>query len=490
MLQGRGANLCGGYVMGGPIESALIEQCRRLIATPSVTTEGTRAVAELCAREILGPAGIDAQTVASPRHGPSQVNLRAQVPGADPSLPPLVLSTHLDTVSPGDPALWTECGGDPFNPTAAGDRLYGLGAADVKPDFLVKAMALAATPTPRRTVYLIGTFGEERGLLGAKELADSGTLPPGGLAFVGEPSGLAVISSHKGLAVFDLAIGFEPVREHAPLAPARLAVIGRAAHSSTPHLGDNAIVRALERLVQCPGAGVVSIRGGDAVNKVPARCEVTLAGAVAAQKFLSAVKNAIAVEMSPSDRVAEDGTLIPPATLALLAQFVRELDGFAANAGPPEPDYAPPTLTCNPAVLRSEAGGLRLQFELRLPPRLALGELRQGLYQLADTFADSALRSGFRWSLHEERANPAFRANVEGAALAAAMEALGRCGLPRRTAIKMGCTEAGVYAAAGLDPVVFGPGPSIGVIHAPNEYAVISELAAALNFYRELLVRA
>ena len=476
--------------MGGPIESALIEQCRRLIATPSVTTEGTRAVAELCAREILAPAGIDAQIIASERHGRSQVNLRAQVNGADPLLPPLVLSTHLDTVSPGDPALWTECGGDPFNPTVAGDRLYGLGAADVKPDFLLKATALAATPTPRRTVYLIGTFGEERGLLGAKELADSGTLPPGGLAFVGEPSGLAVITSHKGLAVFDLAIGFEPVREHAPVAPARLAVIGRAAHSSTPHLGDNAIVRALERLVQRPGAGVLAIRGGDAVNKVPARCEVTLASAAAASKLLSEGANAVLVEFDPSDRSIRPDSLIPPAALTLLAHFVRELGRFASSAGPSDPDYAAPALTCNPAVLRSDDGELRLQFELRPPPGLALGELRQGLYQLADRFGDEALRSGFRWSLNEERANPAFRANVESAALAAAMEALGRCGLPRRTAIKMGCTEAGVYAAAGLDPVVFGPGPSTGVIHAPNEYAAISELTAALNFYRELLVRA
>jgi acetylornithine deacetylase/succinyl-diaminopimelate desuccinylase-like protein len=35
--------------------------------------------------------------------------------------------------------------------------------------------------------------------------------------------------------------------------------------------------------------------------------------------------------------------------------------------------------------------------------------------------------------------------------------------------------------------VVIGPGPSTGVIHAPNEYNFLSDVAAAVRFYRALL---
>jgi acetylornithine deacetylase/succinyl-diaminopimelate desuccinylase-like protein len=52
---------------------------------------------------------------------------------------------------------------------------------------------------------------------------------------------------------------------------------------------------------------------------------------------------------------------------------------------------------------------------------------------------------------------------------------------------KAGCTEAGIYAAAGLEPIVIGPGPSTGVIHAPTEYTFLSDVEAAVRFYRALL---
>ena len=57
-------------------------------------------------------------------------------------------------------------------------------------------------------------------------------------------------------------------------------------------------------------------------------------------------------------------------------------------------------------------------------------------------------------------------------------------GLPIKTAVKTGCTEAGNHAAAGLYPVVVGLGPSAGVIHAPNDIILISQVEGAVRFYR------
>src|SRR6185437_15279355 len=96
------------------IDAEIVALCKRLIAMPSVTGAGTRQIAEFCAREILAPRGIEARIVPSPKEGLDQVNLITFVAGARHTFAPLLLNTHLDTVPPGDPTLWTECGGNPF----------------------------------------------------------------------------------------------------------------------------------------------------------------------------------------------------------------------------------------------------------------------------------------------------------------------------------------------------------------------------------------
>lgn len=460
------------------MDAALLEWCRRLVACPSVTGEGTRQIAELCAAELLAPAGIPTRLVLSAREGSAQVNLVATVRGRDSSLRPLVLNTHLDTVPPGAPELWTACAGDPFRARVEGDRIYGLGAADTKLDFAAKAFALRAAGAPRRDVYLVGSFGEEHGLAGAKELAASGTLPAGALAFVGEPSRLEVITAHKGLMAFELVLRFAPRRTDAPARARRIVFEGKAAHSSTPALGVNAITLALEAITANPALRVAAISGGTAVNVVPARCEVI----VAAQDGGDAAADAAHASDVDAPPAAE---FIPAEALAAMARFVAALGEFANRAGSVEPDYAPPTLTCNPGVIQSGAGVLRLEFEMRPPPGLALDTVRAGLARIIDELARA--NASLRAELNDKRANPGFRAPAASKTVELAMGALASAGLPLRTGVKSGCTEAGIYAAAGLEPVVIGPGPSTGVIHAPNEYNFLSDVEAAVRFYRALL---
>src|SRR5690606_33478668 len=85
----------------------------------------------------------------------------------DPQL--LLFNTHLDTVSAGDPRQWTKTGNDPLKATWVKDRVYGLGSADVKIDFLCKLWA-AKQARPQRPFALVGTYGEERGLIGVQKL--------------------------------------------------------------------------------------------------------------------------------------------------------------------------------------------------------------------------------------------------------------------------------------------------------------------------------
>src|ERR1700730_5565910 len=152
------------------MDAQLFEWSQRLLACRSVTGEGTREIVELCAQELLQPHGFEARVIPSQFDDASQANLVCMVRGREHDCAPLILNTHLDTVPPGDAASWTECPDGPFAPTFNGERIYGLGAADTKLDFVAKALALIECGTPRRDVYLIATFGEEHGLVGAKEL--------------------------------------------------------------------------------------------------------------------------------------------------------------------------------------------------------------------------------------------------------------------------------------------------------------------------------
>jgi acetylornithine deacetylase/succinyl-diaminopimelate desuccinylase-like protein len=464
------------------MDTTVLSLCKRLIGYRSVTKEGTRAIAEICVRDLLAPSGIAARLIPSAREGPDQVNLLGTIEGRDHAAVPIVLNTHLDTVPPGDNALWTECGGHPFAATVSGDRIYGLGAADTKLDFVAKVMALVAGGKPRRDIYLAGTFGEEHGLVGAKEIVAAGLLPRGALAFVGEPSHLEVITAHKGLMVFELTVEFEPQRFKQKPRAARHAVFeGRAAHSSTPALGRNAIRAALAALVANPQLAVASIMGGDAVNRVPARCEVMFAGDIASSMTglgASLVADREATAGAPRD-------YIPAQAIAILSRFAAALQQFADRAGGPEAGYAAPTLTCNPGVIRSAEGSIALEFELRPPPALALDVVRTGVAEIIASLTPGAPE--LKLALFERRANPGFRSTFEGETVELAMAALAQAGLAIESGVKAGCTEAGVYAAAGLRPVVFGPGPSTGVIHAPNEYNLLTEVDGAIRFYRELL---
>jgi len=458
------------------MNARLLDWCRRLVATPSVTSDGTRRLAEVCAAEMLAPAGIRARLLPSIHEGSEQVNLLAIIPGRDQTAAPLVLNTHLDTVPPGDRAQWTACAGDPFNPTIVGDRIYGLGAADTKLDFAAKATALAECGTPRRTTYLVGTFGEEHGLVGAREMIESALLPPGALTFVGEPSGLKLITAHKGLIVFELQLGFQPQRMDGSATASKAVFIGRAAHSSTPAIGLNAIRAALAAVAARPELRIVAIAGGDAINKVAARCEIVVVG-----DLPRALAGASQVET-----VASCGDeFIPAQAIAATARFIEALDEFADRAGTAEDDFAAPTLTCNVGVISTERERIRLEFELRPPPSLSLRDLRSGVESLMTDLARGA--PGVEFALTERRANPGFRCALDSASVECAMAALAQARLPLETDVKAGCTEAGVYASAGLRPVVIGPGPSTGVIHAPNEYNLLTEVEAAMRFYKALL---
>ncbi len=159
----------------------------------------------------------------------------------DPTLPVgLLLSGHSDTV-PAEISKWQH---DPFKLSADEDRLYGLGACDMKGAlacFLTTAQTvarIAQSKELKRSLSLLFTCEEETSMAGARAFAGSSArFAP--LCIIGEPTSLVPVVGHKGYAARSLTLS------------------GHSGHSSNPQAGLNALsgladaILALERLAQC-----------------------------------------------------------------------------------------------------------------------------------------------------------------------------------------------------------------------------------------------
>ena len=65
---------------------------------------------------------------------------------------------------------------------------------------------------------------------------------------------------------------------------------------------------------------------------------------------------------------------------------------------------------------------------------------------------------------------------------------LARMGLDAVPRAKPTSTEAGVFARAGCEAIVLGPGVSTGNAHTPNEHIEMAQLEQACDLYESLLV--
>jgi acetylornithine deacetylase/succinyl-diaminopimelate desuccinylase-like protein len=434
----------------------LLSWAKRFVATPSVTRDGNRAIADLAA-ELLGEIGVEPRRQTVELEGVEHCNLIADLGPTAAAAGGLLLVTHLDTVPPGDPAAWTRTAGDPFRPTVVEDRLYGLGSADAKVDFVCKVAALGEIDRDalRRPLRLVGTFAEETGLRGARHLVGSGEAAGFRYALVGEPSELVAVHAHKGYAVFEARLRAGAALRSLRAVPRLEVHEGVSAHSSTPHLGVNAIERAVERLARPDVAGVAALEaGGPIVNKVPDRCELELWCQDADSPPLKAVVHPAAplVEFLCAWRV-------------LLERLAERTDDR----------FDPPHTVGNLGSVELREGRLVFRFDLRSIPGVDPKAAVEALEPLAEV---TCLRT-----------NPPLWTEPDSALIRALLDAQAAAGLPRRLATKATSTEAGVFSEAGLETVVIGAGLSVGNVHRPNEHTRVPELELAARLYAGLIRR-
>lgn len=204
-----------------PPRSNALEIIAALIGFPTVSRDSNMALID-DVRERLEAHAIPYRLFAS--DDGEKANLLATVGPAD--TPGIVLSGHSDVV-PTDGQAWSR---DPFRAWQADGRLYGRGACDMK-GFL--GLVLAALPRLAAAdlalpVHIAISYDEEVGCAGVGSLiAHLKDLPvKPALAVIGEPTEMRIVTAHKGIRVL------------------RTDITGKAAHSSLPEAGANALFAA------------------------------------------------------------------------------------------------------------------------------------------------------------------------------------------------------------------------------------------------------
>jgi acetylornithine deacetylase/succinyl-diaminopimelate desuccinylase-like protein len=445
---------------------------RELIRANTVSNVGTSAAVEVL-RPLYQAAGMRVWVQETRQGEVRQQNLLGTYPGEDPR--GLLLVTHLDTVDPGPLELWTETGGDPFALSQRGDRLFGLGSADTKLDALCKLFAAREFRGKRlrRSLELLGTYEEEVGAKGARHFIGT---PQFQARFVAcsEPSELTIIRAHKGYAVVQVEL--ETARGPALPGPFETRTFeGRSAHSSTPHLGINAVELALAALGSKP---FVELKGGTVANKVPARCAVV------------APRDSFSGRTAHLDSAAE-AAISDPADASRLAELARRSFGLwkeLALAQKPQlnASFDPPSAVVNWSAAHILSDRATLTFDCRLLPGHDPGRLVESFAQGMQALADPL---GSRARVLVDRASPAMELKEPSELLTAARAACRDVGLEDAPKAKPTNTEAGVFASAGAEAIVFGPGRSTGNAHCPNEHNLSSQLNTAIQFYRALIAR-
>jgi len=177
----------------------------------------------------------------------------------------IVFNGHLDVVS-GTPAQ--------FIPIEQAGRLYGRGTADMKAGvvgMMTALIELNRENLPCRVQLQLVTDEETGGTRCSQYLAENGY--GGDFVICGEPTQLGIGIQAKGILQLDIE------------------VLGKAAHSSRPWTGENAIINGLtlyqaiqilpftkekSSFYDCPSVNLSRIEGGKEYNKVPGKCLISL----------------------------------------------------------------------------------------------------------------------------------------------------------------------------------------------------------------------
>jgi succinyl-diaminopimelate desuccinylase len=241
---------------------------KKLVQAESTAQKGESAAAEIISGQ-FSRSGIDCQIDNWDQH---RANLTAQVT-SNRQKDGLLFLCHLDVVAAGEDG-WCH---PPFAGAESKGKIYGRGSMDMKGGITAAVTAIRQIVDSRTKlkgdIIFAALAGEETDSCGARRFIDSfnNKFPKIAGVVVPEPTDFDVVTAHRGILWLEVKTA------------------GRAAHSSTPELGVNAITsmklllneldnykirfQPHKRLGNC-SMSINTIAGGKEINVVPNQCSI------------------------------------------------------------------------------------------------------------------------------------------------------------------------------------------------------------------------
>lgn len=253
-------------------EDLILDLTARLVEIPTRNPPGEEIGGAQFIHDRLLSWGVEAEIVEEPEPDRPQVVAWVRGSGAGPTV---ILNGHIDTVDEGDVESWSVA---PFELTHRDNRLYGLGACDMKSSLalalaIVNALQVGGSDFPG-TLMFQAVMGEEMDEDGTRTLLKLGYT--GDYAIVLEPTDLRIGPATRG------------VTWH------RVSLTGPSMHCGlaepdSPDLmfGFSRLIRTLEEyheeisarshpLIPNPGCRITDVKAGGVHNDVVGSVEFTL----------------------------------------------------------------------------------------------------------------------------------------------------------------------------------------------------------------------
>lgn len=449
-----------------------IQACRKIIAFDTSPEQSTVDLVEYLA-VLARDFGLHVDVQNELQAGIPQANILVRLEPFQPGDQEFLLQTHLDTTDPGAFPMWKKNESNPYDATITDGKIYGLGTADVKLDFLCKLMALAELKTEMKKTnavlkslkpVLVGTFGEETGMQGALKLIRKNKINAR-YALIGEPSNLQVINAAKGFATVEIHI---PISEEEQKYKSEKAISestttqtkifsGKSAHSSTPHLGESAALKMFDFIQQLPDQVViVDIDAGTRMNMIPSQAMIEL-------DISANVKDTLIKKMKP--------------IFLTMQQVQKEMQSVRDNVF--EPNHS----TLSVGMVRHSSNKILIGGSCRILPTVQQETYEKWMSLINET----CLAVGAEFKLLDYK-RP-FRTQENSIFVKAVLSELNKLDIDSGCRSLASTNEASLFSRLGIECLCLGAGVREGNVHTPFECVSITDLQQVTKFYRHMLER-
>ena len=443
-----------------------IGSCRKLIAidsSPQISALETAEYLATLARDL----GFDVEVQQEMQNGITQANIIVRLEPFQAGRSEFLLQAHLDTVDPGNFSLWKKNNFNPFDAVIEDGRIYGLGSAEVKLDFLCKLQALAQLKDKKFTTLqpvLVGTFGEETGMQGALKLIRKNKINAK-YALIGDPSDLNIVNAAKGYATVEMRIPFsneeteykknKALSEHTSTQTKIFS--GKSAHSSTPHLGESAALKLFDYLSKMPdNVVIVEMDAGTRQNMIPNQAMVELDVAASFKDPVIKIINFLYNTMN---------------------EVQNEMKSVVDKV------FTPEHSTISVGVIRTFEDHILVSGSCRILPNVKQEEYEKWMQMISR--ACEQVGAEFRLQDYKRP----FRTDEKSVLIKGALAELEKLGQTSQCTSLASTNEASLFSRIGIECICIGAGKRENNVHTPNEHVEIKHLELMTSFYQKMIER-